>query len=167
MKQKFAYCSLCLASLLFSCANASAFFDDKKASVHLEATSWSSSGGGGREQDIKVTLQRGFEDKPLPLQQKIKALQQKQAFYALMLAKGIDLEKPVEAEYRNKPLKEIFAELLPGVAIEFKGECAGETVQQLSSKKAKMEQVLEFLDDACGLYFNYKADSIEVSKDPF
>lgn len=153
--------TLTLTALLHSPALAG-----DKFTVTLTGNSHSSSGSGSRAKEIEVRFLNGFGNPPVSTADKIKTLERQLTFYALMGGKKIDLEKEIDAVYQEVPLRRILGELIPGVAFEFKGVDDGETVKSLTIRKAPLEQVLQHLDDAAGVYFSYSKDGILITQEP-
>ena len=55
---------------------------------------------------------------------------------------------------------------LPGVVVKFSGVEAGVTVGSLPARQAPLAQVMEYLDDAAGVYFSFSEGGIEVGPKP-
>lgn len=153
-----------LSILLFSLGALSVIASDK-ASVTLTESGYSSSGGRGDE-SVEVKISKGWSNAAISAEEKIFALEQKIAFYKLMEAHEVNLEKKVTAAYSEKPLGKVLKDLLPGVPIEYKGVDASEKVKSMSITKASLESVLIWLDDAAGVYFTFSEKGIKVSAKP-
>ena len=68
--------------------------------------------------------------------------------------------------YVNKPLKEILAELLPGVPVKFDGVDSGVTVDSMTVAKTPLETAFEYLDAAAGVCFHFMDQGITVTAKP-
>lgn len=151
------------AILLTSLAQA-----DEKAYVDLTSSGYSSSGGGDRPKAVEVEVSRGFGSKKndIPVAEQIAALKSQIGYLTLMEKHGIDISKEITAKYAEKPLAGILKELLPGVPVKFDGVDEKETVKQLNSNKARLSAVIEWLDDAAGVYFTFSETGIVVTSKP-
>jgi len=141
-------------------------YAQEKATVSLNDGSYSTSGGDGREESVKVEIRKGFGHKPIPMEEKIRALQEKLNFYELASQYKVDLNKNINAVYADKPLKDVLAELLPNVPVKFDGVNSGVTVESIAIAKTPLETVCEYLDAAAGVYFHYTDKGITVTLKP-
>jgi len=137
-----------------------------KSTVVLSSKGHSSFGGSGRETEIEVKLSNGWNNGPMTTEGKIKALEQRIIFYKLMRANKVDLAKPVTAAFAEKPLSEALKELIPEITVKYKGVNPQETVGSMAITKAPLEKVLNYLDDASGVYFIYTEKGLTVSSKP-
>lgn len=138
-----------------------------KASVTLTKGGFSSSGGSGRPKVIEVKVGMRFSNDPLPVADRIGALEQKLVFYRLLEKHELDPDKAITGSFENTPLKDALAEVIPGVPVVFEdGVDAGVTVEKLDSKDAKLEAVVDFLDDAAGVFFSFSDDGLHVKAEP-
>jgi hypothetical protein len=134
----------------------------------VELTEAGSSSGGGIARDTELTVQvtKAFFRDPIPLDDKIAALQDKLNFYALVKRNQIDLQKKITATYAEKPLAEILAELLPEIKVTFDGVDKGVTVENMTVENADLERVWDYLDDGAGVYFRYTETGLTVKPGP-
>lgn len=141
---------------------------DDKATVNLDAGGYSSSGGSGRVKMPEVEVSKGFGSKKndIPVAEQIAALKSHIGYLTLMQKHSIDLTKEVTATYTEKPLADIFKEILPKVPVKFDGADAKVTVKSLTANKARLSAVIEFLDDAAGVYFVFSEEGITVKAEP-
>ena len=138
----------------------------EKSTVTLTESGYSASGGGNRPKEVGVKISMGFRNEPILIAKKIDALERQLAFYRLMSDNKVDLDKEITAAYANQPLGKIFEELIPGVPIEFRGVDRNETVESMAITKAPLEKVLQYLDEAAGVFFTFSADGIIVTNEP-
>ncbi len=141
-------------------------YAQEKMTVTLNDGSYTTSGGDGREESVKVELQKGFGHKSIPVEEKIAALKEKLNFYELASKYKVDLSKQISAVYADKPLKSILAELLPNVPVKFDGVDNGVTVESMAIVKTPLETVCEYLDAAAGVYFQFTDQGITISAKP-
>jgi hypothetical protein len=141
-------------------------FGSDKSTVTLSEKGHSSSGGGDRSTEIEIKLSNGWNNGPMSSEDKVKALKKSIAFYQLMVSKKVDLSKSITAAYAEKAISEVFKELIPNVPIEYKGVKPEETVETMAITKASLEKVLNYLDEAAGVYFIYSEKGILVSSEP-
>ncbi|MFT6793104.1 MAG: hypothetical protein ACJAR1_001094 [Rubritalea sp.] len=141
-------------------------FGSDKSTVTLSEKGYSSSGGGDRSAEIEIKLSNGWNNGPMSSEDKVKALKKSIAFYQLMVSKKVDLSKSITAAYAEKAISEVFKELIPNVPIEYKGVKPEETVETMAITKASLEKVLNYLDEAAGVYFIYSEKGILVSSEP-
>ena len=138
----------------------------EKATVTLNDGSYSVSGGPERQEKIEVKVRKGFGGEPIPLDDKIAALQEKLQFYQFMKRYKVDPDKKIDAVYSNRPLKSILAELLPNVPVKFDGVDGGVTVDNMVVGKTSLEIVLGYLDTAAGVYFKFSDNGMTISATP-
>ena len=139
-----------------------------KATVTLDGSGYSSSGGFGRVKMPEVEVSKGFGNKKhdIPVAEQIAALRQQIAYLTLMDKHGVDLSKEITAAYAEKPLADALKELLPGVTVKFDGADEKVTVQSMAVNKARLSAVIEHLDDAAGVYFEFSDAGITISAEP-
>lgn len=157
--------SLIASALLFAPCIAAA---GDKASVTLDAGGYSSSGGSDRVDmpEVEVTKGIGSRKHDIPVAEKVAALRQHIAYLTLMEKHGVDLGKKVTAKYEDIPLAKILGELLPKVPVKFDGVDENETVKSLDCKDAPLRSVIDWLDDAAGVYFGFSEEGITVRAAP-
>ena len=141
-------------------------FGSEKSTVTLSEKGHSSTGGGDRATEIEIKMSNGWNNGPMTTEDKIKSLKRHIVFYQLMAAKKVDLSKLITAAYAEKPISEVFKELIPNVSIEYKGVKPEEMVGTMAITKAPLEKVLKYLDEAAGVYFTYTDKGIIVSAKP-
>lgn len=141
---------------------------DEKASVMLDASGSSSSGGSGREVALKVDISKGFGSKKhdIPVPEQIAALRQHIAYLTLMEKHKVDLRKEITGVYVDAPLADVLKEVLPDVSVKFDGVDEKETVKSLTCAKASLASVISWLDDAAGVYFVFSETGILVTAKP-
>lgn len=139
-----------------------------KASVMLDQSGYSSSGGSGRVKLAKVEVSKGFGSKKnqIPLKEQIAVLQEHIDYLTLMEKHGVDPGKKVTSIYKDVPLADVFRELMPNVPVKFEGVDEKETVKSLICSDAPISLVIEHLDDAAGVYFSFSEQGITVSSKP-
>ena len=108
----------------------------------------------------------GMRDADLPVVDKIKILERKLNFYRLMTSKKVDLEKSITATYKNKPLSEVFRELIPDIPVEFKGVDQDVTVESMTITKVSLDKVFQYLDEAAGVYFSFSEKGMLITAKP-
>ena len=148
--------SLAILSLAFCC------YGDDKVTVRLNDGSYSTSGGSGRAEKIKVEIRRGIIPKPISTEEKIAALKEKLRFYELMHQHNVDLNRKINAVYTDKQLKIILTDLIPNVPVKFDGVDPKVTVESMTIAKTSLEKVCEYLDAAAGVYFRFTDAGISV-----
>jgi hypothetical protein len=132
-----------------------------KATVELSNQGHKSTGGEAPK--VKIEISKEWE---LPTEDKTRALEQKLAFYQLMSAKKVDLLKPITAVYAEQPLADVLKEILPGINVDYNGVDPGVTVKSMKVTKAPLGKVLEYLDNAAGVYFVFSDKGVLVSSKP-
>ena len=137
-----------------------------KPTVDLTENGHMLSGGGGRAKEIEVKFSSGMRDADLPVVDKIKILERKLNFYRLMTSKKVDLEKSITATYKNKPLSEVFRELIPDIPVEFKGVDQDVTVESMTITKVSLDKVFQYLDEAAGVYFSFSEKGMLITAKP-
>ena len=137
-----------------------------KPTVDLTENGHSVSGGGLRAEEIDIQFGSGMLDADVPVVDKIKILERKLNYYRLMNSKKVDLEKGITATYKNKPLSEVFKELIPGIPVEFKGVDQKVTVDSMKITKVSLDRVFQYLDDAAGVYFSFSEKGMLVTATP-
>lgn len=55
----------------------------------------------------------------------------------------------------NKPLSEVFKELIPHIPVEFLRVDQNVTVESMTITKVSLDKVFQYLDDAAGVYFSF------------
>lgn len=137
---------------------------DNKAYVTLSAGGYSSSGGGDRPKTAEVEIKKGFGSKKndIPVAEQIAVLKTHINYLTLMEKHGIDLAKEVDATYTEKPLADALNELLPKVPVKFDGVDPAVTIKSLKAEKTRLATVIQFLDDAAGVFFVFTEDGITV-----
>jgi hypothetical protein len=141
-------------------------YAQEKMTVSLNDGSYTTIGGSGRVESLKIEFRQGFDRKPIPVGEKIMALKEKLRFYELAVQHNVDLDKKINAVYTNRPLKDILAELLPNVPVKFDGVDSGVTVDSMTIAKTPLEAVCECLDAAAGVYFHFTDQGITVTAKP-
>jgi hypothetical protein len=141
-------------------------FAQDKMTVSLNEGSYSTSGGAGREEGVKLEFRKEFSSKPIPVEEKIAALKGKLHFYELTRQYKVDLSKEINAVYTDKPLKSVLAELLPNVPVKFDGVDSGVTIESMAVAKTPLETVCDYLDAAAGVYFQFTDQGITVTAKP-
>ncbi len=160
--------TLILCLILTASAQAAAkvtISDDCKAEVQLDESGTSTS-GGMRQEVAAVSVKKGFFSEPLPIDEKIAALESATCFYKLLKQQGIDPEAKVSGDYTGKKLKDVLATLLPKMPVVFADVDEAVTVLKMTATDAKLESVLELLDDGSGVYFSYSMRGLTVSAKP-
>ena len=139
--------------------------DEVKAEVQLEENG-SSTSGGMRQEVAVVSVKKGFFSDPVSLDERIAALESMTAFYRLLQQQGVDLEQRVSGDYTGIPLKEVLAQLLPDIPVEFADVDESVTLLKMTVADARLEQVLDYLDDGAGVYFSCTERSLVISSAP-
>jgi hypothetical protein len=150
--------------LFFAVLFTSLLHADNKASVMLSAGGYSSSGAENRPKTADVEVKKGFGSKKydIPLAEQIAVLKSHTNYLSLMEKHGINIEKEVDATYTEKPLADALKELLPKVPVKFDGVDPAVTIKSLKAEKARMTTVIQFLDDAAGVFFVFTEEGITV-----
>lgn len=157
---------LCLAVTASAYAGAKVIIDDNcKAEVQLEEDG-SSTGGGMRQEVAVVSVKKGLFADPMPIGEKIAALESATCFYRLLQQQGVDPEAKVSGDYTGRKLKEVLASLLPEMPVFFDDVDDSVTVLKMTAKDAKLETVLDLIDDGAGVYFRYSMGGLTVSSAP-
>lgn len=161
--------TLLLASLLVTVSVSAGpkvvISDDRKAEVQVEENG-SSTSGGMRQEVAVVTVKKGFFSDPMPLDERIAALESVADFYRLLKAQGVDPDRKVSGEYTGMKLKDVLAELLPDMPVEFRDVDDSVTVLKMSVTDASLEKVLDLLDDGTGVYFSYSTRGMVITAAP-
>jgi hypothetical protein len=142
-----------------------AISDDCKAEVQLEGSSASTS-GGMRQEVAVASVKKGFFAEAMPLDEKIAALESTTCFYKLLKQQGIDPEAKVSGDYTGLKLKDVLAKLLPKMPVIFADVDDSVTVLKMTATDAKLETVLDLLDDGAGVYFTYSMRGLTISSKP-
>ncbi len=139
--------------------------DDRKAEVQLEENGASTS--GGMRQDVAVaSVKKGYFSEPLTIDEKIAALESTTWFYKLLKQQGIDPEAKVTGDYTGAKLKVVLAKLLPKMPVIFDDVDETVTVLKMTAADAKLETVMDLLDDGAGVYFTYSMRGLTISSKP-
>jgi len=141
---------------------------DSKASVTLDGSGYSSSGGSGRPKLPEVEISKGFGSKKheIPVAEQIAALREHIDYLTLMEKHGVDPGKQVTAIYKDVPLADVLRELMPKVPVKFDGVDEKVTIKSMVCNDALMFSVLSWLDDAAGVYFDFSENGIRVTSGP-
>lgn len=139
--------------------------DNFKAEVQLEESGASTS-GGMRQEAAVVSVKKGLFAEPMPLDERIAALESTICFYKLLKQQGIDPEAKVSGDYTGLKLKAVLTKLLPKMPVIFADVDDGVTVLKMTASDAKLETVLDLLDDGAGVYFTYSMRGLTVSSTP-
>lgn len=141
-------------------------FATEKASVTLENGGAVAAGGAARQKEVRIKMSKGIGKNEVGVDEQIVALRQQLEFLKLAKKHGVDPAKKVDLVCKERPLAEMLRELLPGVAVRFDGVAEGVTVESLSASQAPVRQVVEYLDDAAGVYFAFSGEGIAVMEKP-
>ena len=141
-------------------------FATEKASVTLENGGAVAMGGAGRQKEVRIKMSKGIGKSDVGMDEQIVALRQQLEFLKLAKKHGVDPGKKVDLVCKERPLAEVLKELLPGVAVKFSGVEERVTVGSLSASQAPVSQVVEYLDDAAGVYFAFSGEGIAVLEKP-
>ena len=139
--------------------------DDHKAEVQIEENG-SSTSGGMRQEVAIVSVKKGFFSDPMPIEEKIAALESMTSFYRLLQQQGVDPEQKVTGDYTGMKLKDVLAQLLPKMTVEFRDVDDAVTILKMTATEARLEQVLDYLDDAAGVYFTYSQGGLAITSAP-
>lgn len=139
--------------------------DNCKAEVQLEE-SGSSTSGGMRQEVAVVSVKKGFFSDPMPIDEKIAALESEICYYKLLKQQGIDPNTKVSGDYSGMKLKDVLAELLPQMPVTFADVDDSVTVLKMTADNTTLEKVLELLDDGSGVYFTFSMDGLVISSTP-
>ncbi len=139
--------------------------DEAKAEVQLEENG-SSTSGGMRQEVAVVSVKKGFFSDPISLDERIAALESMTAFYRLLQQQGVDLEQKVSGDFSGLLLKDVLAQLLPDMPVEFQDVDESVTVLKMTVTEARLEQVLDYLDDGAGVYFSCTEGGMVVTSKP-
>lgn len=137
-----------------------------KATVDFNENGHSVSGGGPRAEEIDLQFGSGMREAEVPVADKIRILERKLSYHRLMTGKKVDLEKSITATYKNKPLGEVFKELIPGIPVEFKGVDQKVTVGSIKITKVSLDKVFQSLAEAAGVYFSFSEKGLLVTATP-
>jgi hypothetical protein len=141
-------------------------YAEEKMTVSLNDGGYTTLRGDGRVERLRIEFKKGFNHKTVPVSEKVLALKENLHFYELASQYKVDLDKKINAVYVNKPLKDVLAELLPGVPVKFEGVDSGVPVDSLTIAKTPLEIVCEYLDAAAGVYFHFTDQGITVTAKP-
>lgn len=141
-------------------------YAQEKMTVSLNDGGYTTLGGSGRVEGLRIEFKKGFNHKPIPVDEKILALKEKLHFYELASQYKVDLNKKINEVYVNKPLKDVLAELLPNIPVKFDGVDSEVTVDSMTIAKTPLETVCEYLDAAAGVYFHFTDQGITVTAKP-
>lgn len=139
--------------------------DTAKAEVQLEADG-SSTSGGMRQEAAVVSVKKGLFADPMPIDEKIAALESTTWFYKLLKQQGIDPEAKVSGDYTGAKLKVVLTKLLPKMPVLFEDVDEAVTVLKMTAADAKLETVMDLLDDGAGVYFTYSMRGLTISSKP-
>jgi hypothetical protein len=139
--------------------------DERKAEVQLEENGASTS-GGMRQEVAVVSVKKGFFSEPMPIDERIAALESMTCFFKLLKKQGIDPDQKVSGDYSGKRLKDVLAELLPNVPVEFSDVDDSVTILKMTASDARLEVIMDLLDDAAGVYFTYSMSGLVIASTP-
>lgn len=139
--------------------------ENAKAEVQLEADG-SSTSGGMRQEAAVVSVKKGLFADPMPIDEKIAALESTTSLYKLLKQQGVDPEAKVTGDYTGLKLKDVLATLLPKMPVVFADVDESVTVLKMTATDAKLETVLDLLDDGAGVYFTYSVRGLTISSKP-
>ena len=140
---------------------------DKRATIMLNKDSYSISNGGIREATVKVKIEKGFFSKSqLTLDDKIKALKSKIRYYEFLKTYNIDSSQTYSLVYKEKLLKEALNELIPNVPVTFNNVKEDTKIKDFMASDTSLETILEYLDDAAGIYFEFNEVALVINKTP-
>ncbi len=139
--------------------------DECKAEVQLEE-SGSSTSGGMRQDEAVASVKKGIFPEPMPIEEKIAALESATCFYRLLKQQAIDPEAKVSGDYTGLKLKEVLTKLLPKMPVTFVDVDESVTVLKMTATDARLETVLDLLDDGAGVYFTYSLRGLTISAKP-
>ena len=135
------------------------------SNVSLNGGNSSRYGGGKREESFNVKITKGFRHN-IPIDDKIAALEQKIIFYKLLKKHHIDINQKIDGNYTNLQLRSVLETLLPGIKIKFNGVGEEITIANMTVKQSRLESVLDSLDNAAGVYFQFTKRGLTVSGMP-
>ena len=157
---------LCLIVTASAYAGTKVVIDnDCKAEVQLEGGG-SSTSGGMRQEMAVASVKKGFFSEAIPFDEKIAALESTLCFYKLLKQQGIDPEAKISGDYTGLKLKEVLTKLLPKMPVVFADVDDSVTVLKMTATDAKLETVLDLLDDGAGVYFTYSMRGLTISSKP-
>ena len=139
--------------------------DSIKAEVQLRDSGYSTSGGSRREVP-EVSVKKGLFAEPMPLAEQIAALESATCFCRLLQQQGVNPETKVTDDYTGMRLKDVLTRLLPAMPVEFSDVDEEVTVLKMTVEDARLQSVLEALDDGAGVYFTYTMAGLTVSAEP-
>ncbi len=164
MKSPILFLSLIVAASAFAGTKV-VISDDCKAEVQLEENG-SSTSGGMRQEVALVTVKKGLFSEPMPIDEKIAALESAICYYTLLKQQGVDPDAKVSGDYTGKKLKDVLKELLPRMPVTFTDVDDSVTVLKMTANNTTLETVMDLLDDGSGVYFTYSMSGLTVSSAP-
>lgn len=102
----------------------------------------------------------------MPIDEKIAALESMVCYYTLLKQQGIDPEQKMSGDYTGAKLKDVLAQLLPSMPVDFRDVDDSVTILKMTAENAALEKILDFLDDGAGVYFSYTMSGLIITSTP-